>query len=452
MPIYTPSEAFVSSSFLTAGTSFTTKQTTTRIKVELWGGGGAGGGGGSAAGNAAPSRGGGAGSYALKVFDVTPNTAYTYAIGIAGVAGGAGAIAGGNGGSTTFAVSGVTVTAPGGTGGAGTSASTTAESLPGGAGGAVATNGDVNGSGESGHTAVRFSGTVACASRGGSTIVGAGGNGRTTQGNGNAGTGNGSGGGGGCVINGGGNADGGAGTKGAILVTEYSDSRPTRFNGSNQQSLVLKSVTSYVAGTTHTTGTGTTLIEVELVGGGGGGGACDGIVSTVTCCSGGGAGGYGKKLFVVTPNTAYTFALGAAGAGGIAGNNPGTAGGDTTFTVGSVTVTAKGGGGGLGSLGAATTLVQRGGAGGVAGTGGDINAAGMPGEVCIRQGTVFVIGTCGGSTLWGKGGIAITAAAVGSAAIGNGAGGGGATSANATNRAGGAGTIGMVLVTEYELV
>jgi hypothetical protein len=71
--------------------------------------------------------------------------------------------------------------------------------------------------------------------------------------------------------------------------------------------------------------------------------------------------------------------------------------------------------------------------------------------VCIRQGTVFVLGSCGGTSPWGKGGVAIETSAAGSAAIGNGAGGGGATSSTATNRAGGTGTIGMILVTEYEL-
>jgi hypothetical protein len=206
---------------LTAGTSFTTTTQTNSIKVFLLGGGGAGG--GCTVGSASISGGaggGGAGGYAEKTFAVSPNTAYTYAIGAAGAAGATGANAGGNGGNTTFAVGATTVTAFGGTGGLPCTSAATVVTL-GGAGGVISTNGDVNGSGAPGLFGLVISVGNALSGSGGSTDYGGGGNSLKTQGTGNNAVGKGSGGGGGCTISTTGAVAGGGGGGGMIIVEEY---------------------------------------------------------------------------------------------------------------------------------------------------------------------------------------------------------------------------------------
>lgn len=213
---------YLRSSVLTSGTSFTTGMQTVSAFVRLLGGGGAGGGAGTgAAGNSCGGAGGGSGGYAEKTFTVTPNTAYTYAIGAAGTAGAAGANPGGVGGDTTFAVGATTVTAKGGNGGLGMAAGTAVAAVLGGAPTAVSTNGDVNAAGGPGAPGLRFSGAAAMGGTGASSPFGGGGNSVVLQGGGNAAVGFGSGGGGGAQLNGGANTAGGAGAGGLIVVDEY---------------------------------------------------------------------------------------------------------------------------------------------------------------------------------------------------------------------------------------
>jgi hypothetical protein len=211
----------------------------------------------------------------------------------------------------------------------------------------------------------------------------------------------------------------------------------------------LLGVTVLTAGTTFTTGANTTKILVRMVGGGGGGGGCTSVASSASAAGGGGAGGYAEKVFAVSPNTGYTYAIGALGAGvsGAAGAN----GGDTTFTVGATTVTAKGGTGAP-LLASTTTLTARaGGAGGVVSTNGDLNGAGAPGE----PGNVLIVATPivssgdGGSGPYGGGGLGLVAAANGNNAAGFGAGGGGSATGASAVRTGGSGTAGVIIVEEY---
>jgi hypothetical protein len=200
----------------------TTDAKASKLKVRLVAGGGGGGGCSSAASSAACGGGGGGGGYAEKDFDVSPSTAYAYAVGAAGSAGANTGGTGGTGGNSTFTVGGVTVTAFGGAGGVGMAAATTADSLAGGgAGGATSTNGDVNGAGHPGDYGIRRSGTIAVSGNGGSTRNGGGGVGRTAAGVGNAGNGEGAGGGGGLVLNASAAVLGGAGASGVIIVEEY---------------------------------------------------------------------------------------------------------------------------------------------------------------------------------------------------------------------------------------
>lgn len=209
------------STILTTGTSFVTTSLTTSIRVRVQGGGGGGGGCTSVAAAAAAAGGGGAGAYAERLFTVIPSTAYAYTIGAAGA--GVSGAAGNNGGSSTFVVGGVTVTAPGGTGAPVATAATTLTNRAGGAGGVLATNGDWNAGGAPGeYGSVLIVATPILASgNGGSCIYGAGGLGIVAVGNGNNAAGFGAGGGGSAT---GASAvrTGGNGGAGVICLEEFS--------------------------------------------------------------------------------------------------------------------------------------------------------------------------------------------------------------------------------------
>lgn len=203
---------------LTSGTSFTTQSNTRTALVQLLGGGGGGGGVASIVGpDTSIAGGGGSGAYGEKLFTVSPSTAYTYAIGAAGAAGSTGGGDGGNGGDTTFTVGATTVTAPGGSGGKGSAVLATIKA--GGAGGIVATNGDVNCTGQPGDFGFA-SGTDFIGGKGGSSQFGSGGAAIIATGAGNAAGGYGAGG-GGAIEDGGAGQLGGVGTAGLIIVTEY---------------------------------------------------------------------------------------------------------------------------------------------------------------------------------------------------------------------------------------
>lgn len=213
---------YIKSTVLTSGTSFTTQANTNTIFIRVQAGGGGGGGTTTVAVSGAVGGGGAAGGYTEKTFAVTPNTAYTYAIGAAGAAGAATGGNGGVGGISTFAVGATTVTANGGLGGIGEAAGTALAVVLGGASPAISTNGDMNSGGAPGGYGVRLSGLIGSSGSGGSCIFGAGGNATNAQGAGTAGIGNGAGGSGGCTLNGGVAVVGGAGLAGIIVVDEFS--------------------------------------------------------------------------------------------------------------------------------------------------------------------------------------------------------------------------------------
>lgn len=149
-------------------------------------------------------------------------------------------------------------------------------------------------------------------------------------------------------------------------------------------------------------------------GGSGGGG---GSSATATNQSGGGAGGAAAPQEFecdVTPGTTYSGSVAAArtgGAGGAAGGNAGTSGtsgDDTTYTVGAVTYTSKGGGSGTRSTANSTSAAN----GGLYGFPGGTQASGA-----------FYPGAGGTSG----------AAPVGGIPLGDVVGGGGGASANGAN-------------------
>jgi hypothetical protein len=195
---------------------------------------------------------------------------------------------------------------------------------------------------------------------------------------------------------------------------------------------------------TYTTPDGVTALEIEMLGGGGGGGGAKSTSAQAAAGAGGGGGAYLRKR-IDGPSATYAYSVGALGAGGAAGQNNGSAGGDTTFG----SLTAGGGSGGNTPAVGTTNTRTTGGAGGTA-TGGDVNAAGPTGINSMRfDGTLSVAGT-GASTQFGGGGkAAVGINADGNAATGYGAGGGGgATSNSTTDRAGGDGTGGIIIIRE----
>jgi hypothetical protein len=221
---------------------------------------GAGGGGGSAkattTGQAAAGGGGGGGAYA-RVFIPNPDSSYTYTVGAKGSSSGA-AINGsaGDGGDTSFVApaSVYTILAPGGTGGVNrdTIATSWGSAAGGDGGGVGGLSGPIFGTAPVGAVGVGISGEKGvdgivyetwCMGRpnGGSSFISAGGRGGLTtastllsngqnanhgsfetQATGSGGSGGGGGGGGGVTREiSGGDAVGGDGANGAILVWEY---------------------------------------------------------------------------------------------------------------------------------------------------------------------------------------------------------------------------------------
>jgi hypothetical protein len=224
------------------------------------------------------------------------------------------------------------------------------------------------------------------------------------------------------------------GTSGQVLTSAGAGAIPTWSTISSGGALI-RAPQILTSGTSYTTPSNCNTIYVEAVGGGGGGGGTTNNSTGPRGGGGGGGGGYCAKYFTVTPSTAYIYAIGTGGAGGV--NGTGTAGGNTTFTVGGTTITATGGAGGSGSSGGAAA----GGLGGLP-TNGDLNVRGGPGGQAIDfNGTIQA--APGGSSFFGPG------ARGGSAADSYGGGGSGISYESPFNRTGYAGYQGMIRIWEF---
>jgi hypothetical protein len=244
-------------------------------------------------------------------------------------------------------------------------------------------------------------------------------------------------------------------TAGAANAVPWSgvSSTPTTLAGYGITDTIIKSVKTQVftGSGTYTPSSGMAYAIIEAVGGGGGGGgAASASSGQLTGAGGGGSGAYSRKLVTAADvGASKTVTIGAAGSGGAAGNNSGGTGGDTS--VGTLCV-AKGGspGGGVGSSGGGSS-----GAGGLASGGtGDVKIDGGNGfngrNVTSGASAMFLAaGGPGGTSVYGAGGI-WSCADIGQPASGYGGGGGGASSLNSGGtKAGGAGTPGLVIITEY---
>lgn len=212
-----------------------------------------------------------------------------------------------------------------------------------------------------------------------------------------------------------------------------------------------------VTGTsTYTPTTGTVFALVEAVGGGGGGGGGNSSgAGNGSAGAGGGGGAYSKILYTAAELGANaSVTIGAGGAGGTAGNNAGTAGGNTSFDPAGTggTITANGGAGGGSAASTASAGTSSPGNGGSA-SGGTVNIPGSPGGYGWWTASLVIIaGGNGGNASIGNGYGNNIGANSGSAGIGSGnygGGGDGARAAAGTDRAGGNGGNGVVIITEF---
>jgi hypothetical protein len=197
-------------------------------------------------------------------------------------------------------------------------------------------------------------------------------------------------------------------------------------------------------------------LEQECVAAGAGGGGTKG--GTGSTCAVGGGGGAGGYAFTKTPaallaaTVAYT--VGTGGLGGLAGNNAGSGGGDTYFGPGGAEFCrATGGSGGGGGPNQTTAPFLTAGGNGGAGSVGDLLGAGEMGGTGLVLGispAVLTGGIGGGVTPFGSGGApGLNPGSIGSSANKFGGGGGGAASVGTTDRAGGPGTNGVIILREY---
>ncbi len=135
-----------------------------------------------------------------------------------------------------------------------------------------------------------------------------------------------------------------AGSAGQVLMT----------NGAGQSVWAFpnefRNVLTYTTTGTFIVPSGVTRLMIECWGGGGG----------ATPKRGGGSGGFIRGFFTVAHLQIIDFVVGNGGAGGAIGGN-GTTGGNSSATIGSITITANGG---LGSTTSANGLIGTGGTGG----------------------------------------------------------------------------------------
>jgi hypothetical protein len=224
----------------------------------------------------------------------------------------------------------------------------------------------------------------------------------------------------------------------------------------------LHKVTSLTTGTTtFTPDSNTTMMVVEAWGAGGGGGGADGGSSQSGVGAGGGGGGY-QIVYVTTMRSGYTTSIPNGAAGGTAGNNAGSTASDTTFidTSGAganLSITAKGGAGG-GSMAAGTGVARATpGAGGAlsTATGGDVGWSqsfrGGYGGAGLRWSAAICFSGDGGAAPRHGGGEAksVNGSTVGESSNWGGDGGSGGSANSTTDRAGGSGSAGLVVVWEY---
>jgi hypothetical protein len=212
---------------------------------------------------------------------------------------------------------------------------------------------------------------------------------------------------------------------------------------------VVVGVQTFTAGGTYTAAAGVRSQIVEGYAAGGGGGGTTSVAASAAAGGGGGSGGYFRRRYTIAAASTGTVVIGTAGTAGVATGGNGGTGGNTTFTDGTTLCTANGGLGGLGMTGGNLKCAE-GGAGGAVSTNGDLNASGSPGAPALTLAATQASSGAGGSCLAGGGGVGVAAQGAGVAGAGHGSGGSGGCTINAGAAVtGGAGTGGLVIITEY---
>ena len=219
----------------------------------------------------------------------------------------------------------------------------------------------------------------------------------------------------------------------------------------------LKSITTLTTSSgTYTTPSNVTALFVEVVGGGGGGGGVDGTgVASSAAVSGGGGGGGAIQALIASPDATYAYVVGAGGTAGagLAGATGGT-GGTSSFTGAIVTLSATGGGGGIGNVATTGSGITTGGAGGVGSITGSVlsssilkGTAGGSGQTAA--GNTTSAPNSGGCPLFGGGMVGATGVDGTTGTVFGEGGSSTRVGAVTTNYNGGAGFAGVIRVWEY---
>ena len=209
---------------------------------------------------------------------------------------------------------------------------------------------------------------------------------------------------------------------------------------------------------TYAVPSGVKALKVTCVGAGAGGAGAE-TTSTAHFVGAGGGGGGGtviKWIDIDTLAASYSYVVGAGGAGGSAsagsavGSRDGGDGGDTTFSGGAVSLTASGGVGAPEDTPSTAANEFVGGSGGTS-SGGDTHISGSPGSGGMTHGSTFYqIGLgYGGASLMGVGGTFKNGTGNPGSGFGAGGAGCGMLPGYLLNRAGGAGSDGILIVEEF---
>ena len=191
--------------------------------------------------------------------------------------------------------------------------------------------------------------------------------------------------------------------------------------------------------------------EVQMVAGGAAAGGAAATTSQISVGSGGGGGEYAYGLFnAATIGASQTVTIGAGGTGVSA--STGNPGGNTSL--GSLMTTVGGSPGTVNTTGSPGLANAQGGAGGTGGTGGNYRIAGQGGfyawgVIQLGAGVVVALGGDGGDCQLGSGGTGGVLSTGRNASLYGAGGGGPGNIQSGSALAGGNGTSGIVIITEY---